>query len=114
MDAAKAAEAAGDQGKYWEMHDILFDEQERWSTSPNAEAAFLTYAGRLGLNTNQFMQAMHSPDVEKRILEDVARARDAKLEGTPTIFVNGQKIEPLPKNVDEIVRVVDDRLRATR
>ena len=114
MDAAKAAEAAGDQGKYWEMHDLLFDEQERWASSQNAETQFLTYASRLGLNTNQFMQALHSPDIENRILQDVARARDAKLEGTPSIFVNGQKVEPLPRNVDEIVRVVDDRLRAAK
>ena len=114
MDAAKAAEAAGDQGKYWEMHDLLFDEQERWASSQNAETQFLTYASRLGLNTNQFMQSMRSPDVENRILQDVARATAAKLEGTPSIFVNGQEIKPLPKNVDEIVRVVDDRLRAAK
>ena len=114
MAAAQAAEAAGDQGRYWEMHDLLFDEQERWANSPNVETMFLTYASRLGLNQNQFMQSMHSPDVQNRILEDVARARDARLEGTPTIFVNGERIEPLPRSVDEIVRVVDDRLRAAK
>ena len=114
MAAALAAEAAGEQGHYWEMHDLLFENQDRWAPSNNVESDFLTYASQLGLNSNQFMQSMRSPDVQARILQDVTRARDAKIEGTPTIFVNGQRIEPLPKNVEEIVRVVDDRLRAAK
>src|SRR5262249_30715493 len=73
MAAAKAAEAAGEQGRYWEMHDLLFDEQERWASRTNAETEFVGYASRLGLNLNQFMQSMRSPDVEARILADVRR-----------------------------------------
>jgi len=114
MAAALAAEAAGEQGRYWEMHDLLFENQDRWAASNNAETEFLTYAVRLGMNTNQFMQAMRSPDVQARILQDVTRAVNAKLPGTPTIFMNGQLIDPLPKNLEELVRIVDDRLRALK
>jgi protein-disulfide isomerase len=114
MSAALAAEAAGEQGKYWEMHDILFDYQERWANSNNAESEFLTYAVQLGLNSNKFMQDMRAPDIQSRILQDVTRANAAKVQGTPTIFVNGQRIEPLPQTVDALVRVVDDRLRTAK
>jgi protein-disulfide isomerase len=114
MEAALAAEAAGDQGKYWEMHDLLFDRQEQWHATQNVESLFVTYAAQLGLNTKQFADSMHSRDAQTRILQDVERARNAQVQGTPTFFMNNQRLEPLPKNVDDLVRAVDDRLRAAK
>jgi protein-disulfide isomerase len=81
MQAAMAAEAAGEQGRYWEMHDLLFDFQDQWSRQANPEAEFLTFAGRIGLNQNAFMQSLRSPDLQDRVLQDVVRAREANLEG---------------------------------
>ncbi len=110
MPAALAAEAAGDQGKFWEMHDLIYENQERWSRMPNPESEFLTYAGRIGLNINQFMQGMRNPDTESRVLQDVVRAREADINETPTFFVNGKKLEPRPQNADEFSRLIQDKL----
>jgi len=114
LSAAMAAEAAGDQGKYWEMHDKLYQHQKEWSNMPNPEAQFLAYAGELGLNANKFMQSLKSPDIEKRILEDIKRGSDAKVEGTPTFYINGRSLNPLPSGVDEFVTIVDSSLQASK
>ena len=95
MNAALAAESAGDQGKFWEMHDLLFEHQNEWSMSPNAEAIFLQYALQLGLDSNRFMQAMKSPETRDRILADVTRG-NAIVQGTPTFVINGQVLPNLP------------------
>jgi protein-disulfide isomerase len=110
MAAALAAESAGDQGKFWDMHDLLYQNQEKWSKSQNAESDFLAYAGQLGLNANQFMQSMRSPDVQQRVLQDVVRAREANLNETPTFFVNGQKVTARPASADEFSRIIQDTL----
>lgn len=110
MTAALAAEAASDQGKFWEMHDLIYQNQEKWSKSQNAEVEFLAYANQLGLNANQFMQSMHSPQVQQRVLEDVSRATDAKINETPTFFINGQKLMTRPGSVDEFSKVIQSYL----
>lgn len=111
MLAAMAAEAAGEQGRYWEMHDLLFETQPRWSQSGNAEAEFVSLAGRLGLDMNQFMQALRSPNVEQRVLEDVVAAREANVEAVPTFFLNGRRISS-GRGVEDFVQVLDAELAA--
>ena len=110
MAAALAAESAGDQGKFWEMHDLIYDHQEQWSKSQNAESDFLAFAGQLGLNSNQFMQSTRSPEVKQRVLQDVVRAREGKLDSTPTFFINGDKVS-LPVTADELSRQIQDHLK---
>jgi len=95
MAAAIAAEAAGDQGKFWEMHDLLYENQQDWSTNPNAEAMFIQYALRLNLDANAFMQSLRSPATRDRVLADVARG-NAIVKGTPTFILNGELIPDLP------------------
>jgi protein-disulfide isomerase len=109
MAAHIAAEAAGRQGKYWEMHELLFQTQEQWSQSPNPESDFLTLANRLGLNANQFMQAVRSPETQQRILEDVIRARDLNVEATPTFYLNGDIVDP-GGSVEEFARQIEFKL----
>jgi len=101
LPAARAVEAAADQGKFWEMHDLIYKNQPTWSRSPNPEGQFLAYAADLGLDANKFMRAMKSPDIEKRILEDIQRGSDAKVASTPTFIVNGLSLDPLPSGVEE-------------
>jgi protein-disulfide isomerase len=110
MAASLAAEAAGEQGKYWEMHDLLFENQDQWSKSPNAEPDFLAMAGRLGLDQNAFMQAMRSPQLQDRVLQDVVRAREANVEAVPTFFIDGQK-QSLPLSITAFVDVIEARLK---
>ena len=109
MAASLAVEAAGQQGRYWEMHDLVFEHQEEWSKSSNPEQNFLALAGSAGLNQNVFMQAMRSPQLQDRVLQDVVRARDANVEAVPTFFINGQKIS-VPLSISAFVDVIEQHL----
>jgi protein-disulfide isomerase len=95
MAAALAAEAAGEQGKFWEMHDLLYQRQQEWAPSPNAETNFVQYALQLGLDSNRFMQSMRSPATRDRVLADVTRGSSV-VQGTPTFILNGELIHELP------------------
>ncbi len=110
MAAALAAESAGDQGKFWEMNDLLFEHQNDWSRNPNAEGIFLQYALQLGLDSNRFMQAMRSPDTQARVLADVTRGNKI-VQGTPTFILNGQVMPDLP-NLEEFSARIAGQLKA--
>ncbi len=90
--AAQAAEAAGMQGKFWEMHDLLFDGQRFWSEEKNAKDIFNTYAEKLGLNLEKFKADFDSSEVKNNIEADV-QSGTAQIDGTPTFFLNNQKIQ---------------------
>lgn len=111
MVAATAVEAAGEQGKYWEMNDLVMGNQEEWSQSPNPETEFLAYANRIGLDPNAFMQAMRSPAIQDRILQDVVRAREAKVEAVPAFFIDGRLLR-VPLSINAFVDVIEARLHA--
>jgi len=113
LAAAMAVEAAGDQGKYWEMHDMIYNHQREWSIMPNPESEFLAYAAQLNLDANKFMQSVKSPDVENRIAEDIRRGTKVNVNGTPTFFINGQQVDPLPKGVDEFTQLIDAAIQSS-
>src|SRR5213075_860669 len=69
-EAAFAAEAAGLQGKFWEMHDLLYREQAQWSKATDAQPLWNAYAGILGLNVDRFKQDMNSETVKERVAAD--------------------------------------------
>jgi protein-disulfide isomerase len=119
MQAAIAAEAAANQGKFWEMHDLLFERQPEWGDVrrplPNeaaAEAVFLQYALRIGLDSNKFMQDLRSPDARDRVLADVKKGNPIVLKGTPTFILDGQMIHDLP-NLEWFIDYIDRKLAAT-
>ena len=114
LAASKAAEAAGEQGKYWEMNDALYINQSQWSALPNVEAEFASYAARLGMDPNRFLQSFRSPEIEARVLADVERGRSAQVDATPTFFVNGQRIWELPQSVEEFQKIVQSHLPAAK
>jgi protein-disulfide isomerase len=87
MPAAIAAEAAREQGKFWEMHDRLFSNQAALS-----DASYLQYARELGLDVKRFQEAIQSPRLRARIQEDLAAAASAGVTGTPTFVVNGEVV----------------------
>jgi protein-disulfide isomerase len=84
--AAVAAEAAGAQGKFWEMHDLLFERQDHLLL-----ADFVRYAGELGLDVAVFEADLNDMRFADRVAEDVAGAEVAGVAGTPTFFVNGRR-----------------------
>lgn len=85
MDAALAAQAAYKQGKFWEFHDELFDNQDKLDAN-----SLRQYAADLGLNTAQFETDRQGPDVKQRVDEDMREAQSLGITGTPTFFINGR------------------------
>lgn len=90
--AARAAEAAGLQGRFWEMHDKLYETQKDWSELPEVRTVFAGYAGALGLDVDRFNRDIDGPAVETRIFLDGARAHALGVEGTPTLFLNNREV----------------------
>ncbi len=84
--AADAAEAAGAQGKFWEMHDMLFDNQEDLS-----EDAITDFAGELGLNMEKFSEALESHQYAARLKANFAGGVRNGVNGIPTFFINGAR-----------------------
>ena len=93
-EAASAAEAAGRQGRFWEMHDLLYREQAVWSNSTDARTLFYAYAGMLQLNLDHFKQDMDSSEVQQQIDLDQRRGALIGVKTTPTIFLNNQAVAP--------------------
>ncbi|HVG38244.1 MAG TPA: thioredoxin domain-containing protein [Pyrinomonadaceae bacterium] len=93
VDAARAAEAAGLQNRFWEMHDRLYDEQKKWEKDPNARQIFTDYARSLGLDVGRFTHDLDSMQVNTRIQQDVNRGQSLGVGGTPTIYLNGRELK---------------------
>jgi protein-disulfide isomerase len=93
--AAAAVEAAGLQGKYWDMHNKLFENQSAWGTlSANDRGGYFTTAAKeLGLNVDTFNADMAGANVTKKISFDQALGKKDNVSGTPTVFLNGQIVE---------------------
>ena len=92
LAAARSAEAAGLQGKFWEMHDVLYDNQKVWHEAFDARPIFDEYANRIGLNLEKFRSDISSEAVDQRIFLDGKRAHSLRVTGTPTVFINGREI----------------------
>jgi protein-disulfide isomerase len=93
-DAAVASEAAGLQGKFWDMQNLMFQNQQRWATAPNARALFESYAGTLGLDTEKFKEDMSGMAAKQRVDADIQRGRSMGISGTPTFYINGKPVSP--------------------
>jgi protein-disulfide isomerase len=93
-EAAFAAEAAGLQGRFWQMHDLLFKEQAVWTNAPDARALFTAYAGMLQLDVEQFKRDIDSPAVQQTVQTDQQRGAGLGVQTTPTIFLNNQAVPP--------------------
>src|SRR5947207_3102869 len=109
-EAALAAEAAGLQDKFWEMHDTLYREQETWSKAPNARELFESYAGTIGLNVDQFKKDMDSDKVRERIDSDRALADSLGIKVTPTLFINNHPVDPKDKNPEGVRAAINAAL----
>ncbi len=90
--ASQAAEAAGRQGKFWEMHDKLFETQKEWSLESKPEEYFERYAEELELNLEQFKSDYKSSEVSDAIAVDIALGNQTGINATPTFILNGQQI----------------------
>jgi len=91
-DAACAAEAAGLQNRFWQMHDLLYQNRFSWTSAVHVRTEFNTLATRAGLDLDRFKRDMDSEEVKKRIAADEERAASIQVDRTPTIFINGTQI----------------------
>jgi protein-disulfide isomerase len=109
-EAALAAEAAGFQGKFWEMHDTLYREQQIWSNASNARGLFESYAGTIGLNVDQFKKDMDSDKARERVDSDHALADFLGIKVTPTLFINNRPVDPKDKNPEGVRAAINAAL----
>lgn len=91
--AAQAAEAAALQGKFWEMHDILYDRQDDWSKQKNPQSKFEAYARELGIDVDVFKKDSDSQKVIDLINQQAGLGDAFGVKGTPSFFVNGVLID---------------------
>ena len=110
-DAALAAEAAGLQGRFWEMHDVLYREQAVWTKASNVRESFESYAGMIGLNLDQFRKDMDGEKARARVDSDQERGHSVGVERTPTIFVNNRSLGPNDRTPEGLRAVVDAALK---
>ena len=92
LPAAYAAEAAALQKRFWEMHGILYREQEIWSRPAVPDGLFVGYAKTIGLDPEKFRRDMQSEIVKERVAADQKRAEKLGVSVTPTVFVNGKSL----------------------
>ncbi len=108
--AAQASEVAADQGKFWEMHDILFDRQDQWTSLGSQEAVIdtlATYAQELGIDKQVLTEKIQSDSIKSNVAQDVSLATQLKVDATPTIYVNGQKVTA----PQQLMTIVADQLK---
>lgn len=91
--AARAAEAAGQQGQFFAYHDLLFENQDEWSGSSNASEHFTSYAEELDLDMSQWRSQQRASLLRDKVSDDFQEGRDLGVTGTPTFFLNGERMD---------------------
>lgn len=106
--AARAAEAAHRQGKFWEMHDIIF-EKTNWRQA--SDETYVEYAREIGLDVEQFKKDFESEDVKKAVQADAREAARLGVTGTPGFFINGRFLSGA-QPFESFKRIIDEELKA--
>jgi protein-disulfide isomerase len=99
MPAARAAEAAARQGKFWEMHDMLFEHQRELE-----DADLDRYAAAVGLDVERFKTDLSSPEVQQKIDADRKEGEKLEIQGTPTMYVDGRLMREPPKALEAYLK----------
>ena len=110
-DAAVAAEAAGMQGKFWDMHNLLYTNQQTWSADPNYKATFKGYAEKIGLDIDKWENDMAGMAPKSRISADMDRGKALNINSTPSLFINGEPVPYPDMNVATLQKLIDDKLK---
>jgi protein-disulfide isomerase len=109
MPAARAAEAARRQDKFWEMHDMLFEKQKEWSGQSDATETFVSYAQSIGLDIDRFKKDLEDSSVGVDVKTDQALGDRDKVQGTPTFILNGEKLAN-PSNYEDFKKKIEDAI----
>lgn len=111
--AAANAEAAAQQGKFWQMHDKLFEGQKIWEQSQDPQEYFDQYAKEIGLNIEKLKKDIKDPMTSATINADLDEVKRLGGDGTPTFALNGKKIENPDNSVEAFTKVLDEALETT-
>lgn len=113
MLAHRSAEAAGNQGKFWEMYNLLYQNQQSWSSlsSAQADTAFRSFAEGLELDMTKFDADQKSEATNGIINSDIAKGKEQGVSGTPTFFIDGKKIEN-PADAEGFGKLIEDAIAA--
>jgi protein-disulfide isomerase len=109
---ARAAEAADKQGKFWEMHDILYEQQKTWSVATNTKVYFDQYANRLGLNITQFDNDYSGSDINDLINSDIQAGQAIGANSTPTFVLDVKKIQDNPQDQASFNKLIENAIGA--
>jgi protein-disulfide isomerase len=112
FDAARAAEAAGLQGRFWEMHDALYRNRDTWTTAAFVRQYLNDYARDLELDVDRFKQDCESPAVAARIVADQDRGDSLGVDRTPILYVNGEKVLATDLNEKGIRTIIEKAIAA--
>lgn len=107
LKAAEAAQCAFEQEKFWEYHDVLFEKQQEWSV--HGISKFKEYASDLGLETESFNNCLDSGKYSDEVLDDLDSGREVAVTGTPTFFINGEKLEGV-QTFSAFQQIIDEEL----
>ena len=110
--AASATEAAGEQGKYWEMQELLFSRQPEWGEKKEPQKALMVkYAQELGLDSERFTASLSNMMYLQKFERDNQDGTSLGVTGTPTFFINGKKLETL--SYEDMKIQIDSHLNAS-
>lgn len=110
LEASSAAAAAGLQGKFWEMHNLLYENQSVWSEVGDFRPIVLDFARKIGLDLQRFTRDIDGIQVVTLIREDATRGNLLGVNSTPTIFINGQMIANENLTADGLRKEINRRL----
>jgi protein-disulfide isomerase len=113
-DAAVSAEAAGMQGKFWDMHNQLFTNQKTWAADPNYRQVWADYAQKIGLDVEKWKNDMAGLQAKSRVDADLQRGRGVNINTTPTVFVNGTQVPYPAVTVEGLKQIIDQELQNTQ
>ncbi len=108
--AARAAQAAKNQGKFREMHNLIFQNQKRWSQSSNPAPIFESYAKKIGLDMEKFRNELNAMETQKTVMKEKQEGVNKGVNSTPTFFIDGQKVDPLPRTYSQFEQIVQQHL----
>jgi protein-disulfide isomerase len=109
--AAQAAEAAGEEGKFWEMKDLLFKNQAEWAQEKDPRGLFGAYAKSIGLDVAEFDEdLLPEDDSKERVEKDYQSGVALGVNSTPTFILNGVVLKN-PQNLDEFKKLIDAELK---
>lgn len=110
LQAARSAEAAALQGKFWEMHDRLLEGQKEWERLQDPQNTFNGYAKEIGLDMTKFETDRKSSAVNAVVQKDLADVQALGGTGTPTFLLNGKLIDNPKPSTAALAKVIDDAL----